>query len=488
MVTNRQVTFNFCEANLTAPVLNRNSRFSIQGVVLPESKIISTTRVDQAVTRPIHYLGSKLRIKDLVSQAIESVAPYGEAVCDLFAGSGTVSRALSHSRRVMAVDIQEYSRVICSALLNPVSVAPDCLAQFLDSAKFSEHSKKLSWAIEPIAAHEARCRTAADAGEVESLCDFLEQASYLGFVRCPESITDADLRTALKKTKSRLNEAGLSESPESMVVRYYGGVYFSFIQAAQIDMLLEAASKLSPFEKDVFLAAILSTASEVVNTVGKQFAQPIRPRGSDGKPKKDLAKRVARDRSDNVFEVFENWIVRYLATSHSEKKHEVLRSDYKEALKNLHNSVGVVYADPPYTRDHYSRYYHVLETLCLRDCPSISTIQVNGREQISRGIYRMGRHQSPFCIKSQAPGAFSSLLAGVRNLGVPLVLSYSPFEAASAARPRLMAVDHIQQLAKKFFSSVEIWTADEFAHSKLNRSERNTAVSYGAENLLLCKP
>ena len=28
-----------------------------------------------------------------------------------------------------------------------------------------------------------------------------------------------------------------------------------------------------------------------------------------------------------------------------------------------------VYADPPYTRDHYSRFYHVLETLALRDDP-----------------------------------------------------------------------------------------------------------------------
>jgi adenine-specific DNA methylase len=261
-----------------------------------------------------------------------------------------------------------------------------------------------------------------------------------------------------------------------------------FLNRREAWSLLEAASSMPPSEKDVFLAAILSTASESVNTVGKQFAQPIRPRGSDGKPKKDLAKRVARDRSDDVFEVFENWIVRYLATSRSERKHEVWRSDYKEALKRLHKSVNVVYADPPYTRDHYSRYYHVLETLCLRDCPPVSTVLVNGRERISRGIYRLGRHQSPFCIKSQADGAFSSLLAGVRGLGVPLVLSYSPFEAESDARPRLMAVNQIQQLAKKFFSSVEIWTADEFAHSKLNRMERNTAVSYGAENLLLCKP
>ena len=41
--------------------------------------------------------------------------------------------------------------------------------------------------------------------------------------------------------------------------------------------------------------------------------------------------------------------------------------DFRQALQNLDDDVRVIYADPPYTRDHYSRFYHGLETLSLRD-------------------------------------------------------------------------------------------------------------------------
>ena len=71
--------------------------------------------------RPIHYLGSKLRILDTIGETVNSVSPGNGRICDLFSGSGTVSRYFSHSRPVTAVDIQEYSRVLCTAVLMPVA-------------------------------------------------------------------------------------------------------------------------------------------------------------------------------------------------------------------------------------------------------------------------------------------------------------------------------------------------------------------------------
>ncbi len=87
-----------------------------------------------------------------------------------------------------------------------------------------------------------------------------------------------------------------------------------------------------------------------------------------------------------------------------------MKADYKEALINLSDDVRVVYADPPYTRDHYSRFYHGLETLSLRDFPTISKTKIGGRERLSRGLYREQREQSDFCIRSKAPKAFEELL------------------------------------------------------------------------------
>lgn len=73
--------------------------------------------------------------------------------------------------------------------------------------------------------------------------------------------------------------------------------------------------------------------------------------------------------------------------------------DYTEALDTISEDTTVVYADPPYTRDHYSRYYHTFETICLRDVPEISTMVSKGKTQISRGIYRKPKASIPILHK-----------------------------------------------------------------------------------------
>ena len=236
------------------------------------------------------------------------------------------------------------------------------------------------------------------------------------------------------------------------------------------------------------LAAVVSTASEVVNTVGKHFAQPIRPRSGSGEPKKHLIAKILRDREVSVFSLFPTWLDRYRSLPKPNRKHHAIRGDFEEVLRNLPSKVGVVYADPPYTRDHYSRFYHVLETMCLADDPGVSTTRIRSEtETLSRGLYRKDRHQSPFCIKSQAPGAFKRLFAAVRDLNVPLVLSYSPYSAASSAHPRVMAIEELQKVAGKFFREVKIESAGRLSHMKLNASRLHIDASAEAELIFLCR-
>ncbi len=162
-----------------------------------------------------------------------------------------------------------------------------------------------------------------------------------------------------------------------------------------------------------------------------------------------------------------------------DRPHRVIRGDYRDVLDGL-SDVGVIYADPPYTRDHYSRFYHVLETLCLRDDPQVSTTFEAG--PTSRGLYRSERHQSPFCIKSQAPGAFAELFAKAR--GVPLLLSYSPF--VKDGHPRMMSIDAIAVLARQHYRAVEVVNAG-LTHSKLNKSERHKDALRDGEVFLRCR-
>ncbi len=363
----------------------------------------------------------------------------------------------------------------------------DTANAFLQSIHSSQSAECLSWITEPLVNYEMFCQDLAAAGDAEPLCDLIEHGSLITWENQFCLASQSALRHALEETHSRLNLAGLNSTPKAIVTRYFGGSYFSFLQASHLDILLELVFAVAPEQKDVFLAAVLSTASEVVNTVGKQFAQPLRPRLSNGKPKPGLAQSVARDRSIPIWDVYQGWLVRYLASPRSSHQHTVLRGDYAEVLDRLESPVSVVYADPPYTRDHYSRFYHVLETLCLRDNPMISTVKINGKEQVSRGLYRKNRHQSPFCIKSQAPAAFELLFSKVRQREASLVLSYSPYERGSSARPRLMTIQEIELLARKFYGKVATIQAGRIAHNKLNSADKNIAASSEAEVLIICE-
>jgi len=434
--------------------------------------------------RPIHYLGSKLRILDPIVAALDLADPARGPVCDLFAGSGVVAGALARHRTVVANDVQEYSRVICSALLLPAGDAALPGPEAIGRAR-----PALDAALAPLLEHEARCMAAAREGRVEPLCDLVEGGALVGFVS-DTAPRDAALAAAMAETARRLAALPAEFDIPAGMVRRFGGLYFSYRQALELGLIAGAAHAMpAGAGRDRMLAALASAASEVANTVGRQFAQPIRPRDRHGRPKRHLVGKMLRDREADLPAACARALRRFAAVAPGGHPHRVLRLDYAEALASLpRGGVGAVYADPPYTRDHYSRFYHVLETLCRGDAPETSRTTRGPGLAISRGTYRRDRHQSPFCIKSQAPGAFERLFAGVRRLDAPLVLSYSPYALDSRARPRVMRVEDIETLARRHFAAVEVLPAGRIGHCKLNAAPLNAAASRDGELLLICRP
>lgn len=419
----------------------------------------------QAVWRPIHYLGSKLRLAEAIRDLVNETAPGDGAVCDLFAGSGTVSMALATTRPVVAADIQEYSRVLCTAILRPADFPPQHAAEFTDEAK--RLSTGFEKCLEPLLEFEDKAITLATRAP-RLLCDLSEQGSLVA-----GQPASRELATAVREARARIETAGA----ELLTTRYFGGTYFSFRQSIALDGLLGAIQR----HRETHLAAILSTASAIVNSVGKQFAQPMRLRRKDGTIKSHLIAQMCRDRTIDAWGVHSTWLERYRSLR-QERPHSVLHGDYREVLQQL-DDVAVIYADPPYTRDHYSRFYHVLETMCLGDSPAVSTRLLSGQGATSRGLYRADRHQSPFCIKTKAPKAFDQLFA--RANSKPMVLSYSPF--VTNGHPRLMTVDAIAAIARAHYSTVEIVTAGLPAHSKLNRADFHRDTASDPEVFLVCR-
>ena len=451
-----------------------------------------TQTIKNNTFRPIHYLGSKLRILDFINDTLDNLDPMQGTVCDLFSGSGTVSKFLSKNRRVVSVDIQEYSRVLCSALLNPSNLEMSA-HDFIDSVASSDNYKKLRNVFSSLIRYEAEALDDARKGYINSLYEIIEYGSLLKIEQAELSEINKYSPTffsVLNETVAQIKKNGFDNNAKAMVARYFGGLYFSYEQAIQIDSALEVAFQISEngsSQRDILIAAILSATSDIVNTVGKQFAQPLQVRDGKGKLKINLLPKILNDRSMQFYERLLYWITQYVQINPSASKHEIIRADYREALKKLQGGkVSIIYADPPYTRYHYSRYYHVLETICLRDTPEVSSTFAN-KSGISRGVYRKDRHQSPFCIKTQAPEAFNELFNYASKVNAPLVLSYSPFNNNQPATPRMQSVENLVEQARTFYKYVDLLSPGYFTHSKLNETSKNFGIDTEAELLLVCK-
>lgn len=431
--------------------------------------------------RTLNYLGSKLRLLDFIEGQVSQVTESGAGVCDLFAGSGCVSYRLSERFSVTSCDIQFYSKVICDALLRNACIPDETINRFLASLPQSRSLSDLEEVFGPLVQIES---AAIREKNTEVLADIIEHGSLEVFQREKPSTS---ISKAQEQVAANLRAAGIG-SNEAFIARHYGGVYFSYEQSIQIDSILsELGNCFENGTASVFRAALLSTASDVVDTVGKHFAQPIRARDSAGSVKPLVYNKAAKDKTLDLFPLFGEWVRKYTSLPKGPNPCKTIQGDFKDCLAMLTDDVQTVYADPPYTRDHYSRFYHVLETIARGDCPDISMVRTNGKEHVSNGLYRKDRHQSPFCIKSTAPGAFADLFHAVAIAHRNLLLSYSPYDKTKKTHPRVVTMDQLVSLARSHFKTVEVVSAGKFAHNKLNSSGNLLESSDEAELLIVCK-
>lgn len=429
--------------------------------------------------RTLNYLGSKLRLLDFIEENVRRVTPEGAGVCDLFAGSGCVSYKISRLFPVVTCDIQGYSKIICDALLHDCIIDQAKISSLIDATK-SDYACHLIKCFEPLIELE---EDAIKNKNLQTLTDVLEHGSVEVY-NLEES--DSSLAKTLSSVSKNLVADGLANE-KTLISRYYGGVFFSYRQAVQIDILLDIINKQENAKyKEILLAALLSTASDMVDTVGKHFAQPIKARDSKGKIKITVYSKAVQDKTINAIDLYQEWLRKYIALPKGTFQNTTMQCDYMQCLNSLPDFVRTIYADPPYTRDHYSRFYHVLETMVLRDSPEISTVNIHGVNQISNGIYRKNRHQSPFCIRSQAPDAFRNMFRTTSQSNRNLLLSYSPYDETKKTHPRVVTMQQLISLAKEYFDHVDMISAGHFTHNKLNSTEHFLESSDEAEMLIVC--
>lgn len=349
----------------------------------------------------IYYLGSKQRMASHISDVLNGLCQGGLPVADLFCGTGSASLAISKSHAVVSVDVQEYARATCSALLKGPTLAADVMRQFKELYDKNSHALRKVYA--PMLGYESYANRAFVGGDPAPLADVMEYGCMLQQYRdkVPSGLGSAMRKCddARRKTEATCYDAAL---------RHFGGTYFSYEQALCISAARAAVDELPTEYRDSALALMLSATSHCSSTVGGQFAQPLKAIDSAGNIKHAVIKKAVTVRGTDVWKQIEAAYDTVGAVSRCSVENVVVKEECRAFLgKRKPDSFAAIYADPPYSRYHYSRYYHVLETIALGDDPQVSVNPATGRP--SRGVYRRGRYQSPYSTRGGAAKAFDGM-------------------------------------------------------------------------------
>lgn len=429
--------------------------------------------------RPVQFLGNKTRSIEPVAKAILNELSQDGAVWDAFSGSTVVAQAIAaRNRRVVATDALACSATFGRALLGDGS-SPVEAGAVIEAVVEESRNKELSdhWAK-----HLAAEKTAIDARDGLRL---LTLGSELPQRWRPHA---ADRR--LQSLFGAVDAAALHENRAiGLLSTSYAGTYFGVQQAVRLEALEAAATEMlvrndiNRWVHAVLLTAICSAASTAAFSAGKHFAQPHRT--APGKPLDFHAKRCLADRSVNVDDDFVDAAKRIFAEarpvgeahrSYCRPVETVTRADV------VSWGAGAIYADPPYTAQQYSRYYHVLDVIVGGVPPRLQ--QVRGR--ITQGLYPDSKYHSPFCSRRMAPEAFRQLAEVARDSGARLVVSYSASLSGETGNARTLSLEQLKEILTHVFGSRRV-SVEQLAlrYRQFNRSENGRAERDDPEFLLV---
>jgi adenine-specific DNA-methyltransferase len=343
----------------------------------------------------LRYMGTKRALAPRVRDAVASLEKRGQ-VADLFSGMGSVATSMASTAPVLTNDALAFTTTFARArFLLGERVPAHQMARDL----FPDFCVAYDRLRDDFSLRMSRERTALAFGRGE-LADFMNTAPHAG---------NSDW---YRRNARRAADSGSVERYR-LAVLYFSAGYFSTTQAAELDALRYAIDRFEErgaVSRDWLLAAWLGAAGVVINAPG-HTAQFLKP-GNDA-----IYKRIRRQWKRPVWPAFIDQLdaIQAVGTKKWRAGNEVCNDDALTLLESPDfDDVAVVYADPPYTKDHYSRFYHVYETLYRYDFPA------------SRGTgrYPPDRFQTPFSLVRDVEEAFRKLFTGVAKRGLPLVLSY----------------------------------------------------------------
>lgn len=432
----------------------------------------------------IRYLGIKTKLLNNIDSVISKEIDTG-CVLDLFSGSTIVAQKMMGRYTVYTNDIQKYSYVVSQAtvVLDPeFDYSSLNVERVLDSHFFKENIGYLSKVWSKPLQYETQLlgRLNADIEDAEVLKAFkyyYENAPYVfGFdeVAIPECFSG--MQEIYSVEKYRELRADKSNTPYMLFTLNYAMPYFSLRQAIFVDSYRFAIDKLletnaiGQTEYNIHLSLLIYLLNNIVTSVGDHFAQPQQFKVSDeNKLKREVAK-IVKKKSLNVVKCLRDKCEEFRAINTTKpNNNKAYCSDYINVLqdRDVIDNVDLIYIDPPYTNAHYSRFYHILETLVVYDYPELEYF----------GRYRNDRFQSPFCIKSEALREFDKMIGACARINKIAVISYSDTKQCIITKEQLLAI------CNKHYPSV---TLEEQDYLYRNFGQKPNRVK-GTELLIVCR-
>ncbi|MGZ9570981.1 DNA adenine methylase [Alcaligenes nematophilus] len=251
----------------------------------------------------------------------------------------------------------------------------------------------------------------------------------------PELVTASDIRPLVLRSR-KFCQSVLPPLLEKIrgnfpMTNAYGGHYFSPMQALELDALrLTIPSSIS--ERNACIAALVDAASRCAASPG-HTAQPFQPTET-------AARFIMEAWNRDIWQITAQ-ALRSIACTHAQVKGKAIVGDYQDCIRSLEPG-DLVFADPPYSDVHYSRFYHVLETLARG-----AEVNVSG---VGRYPPISERPSSSFSRRGEAHRAAQALIEACASQDVGLVLTF-PSEGASNG----LTIADFVRLGTGKFSSIE---------------------------------
>lgn len=413
--------------------------------------------------KTIQYMGSKNRLLEAIYELISRPKDIHRVV-DLFAGSGVVGYSLKEKYQIISNDLETYAYVINQAILN------GCIMR---TEEINELFRKIDSSFE-IAADYINEAIQEERIFLKNGNKVYEEYAFFSD-NTPSVFNDTNKLESMKSLSElvKMVNPGMVEQVvpfPCLFMTYYANAYFGIQQCCQIDAIYSAINDIkSDRQKYVLMMLAMSVMSEVATTTA-HFAQFLKVKNQS------TCKNIMEKRQVDIIKLFKQKVQDNLPKLLSNDKpiaHTCMNSDYVYCLREIDlDNKTVVYADPPYFKEHYSRYYHILNTFCLYDYPALAINQQ--RNELSVGRYRAERNVSDFGKKSKALEAFQKLIAMCAAKDTSIVLSYS--------NNSIVKIEDIQKLAEMYYLNVTV------KHINLKHSNQGReSMSEVEEYLFLCE-